>query len=77
MTGALGSIGVPMRARRTWRRHRMIDYLLPRRLDRGLDFWTNRGSKRAHGRSLSAPPTVPPRPARSGRGGFVGGANGV
>lgn len=75
MTGALGSVGVPMRVRRTWRRHRMIDYLLPRRRDRGLGFWTNRGSKHAREVIIRPPHTVPTRPARSGTG--VRGGNDV
>ena len=69
-TGALGSIGVPMRARRTWRWHRMIDYLLPRRRDGGLHFWTNRGSKRAR-EVIVRPPRSPL--ARLGAGGGFGG----
>ena len=74
-TGAPGSIGVPMRARRTWPWHRMIDYLLPRRRDRGLDFWTNRGSKRAREVIVRPPPRSPLARLGAGEGfrGLVGG----
>ena len=61
-----------MRVRRTWRWHRMIDYLLPRRRDRGLDFWTNRVSKRAR-EVIFRPPRSPLAPPGAG-GGFCGGA---
>ncbi|GMN34403.1 hypothetical protein TIFTF001_042053 [Ficus carica] len=54
----------------------MIDYLLPRQRDRGLDFWTNRGSKRARegdgatpegGWTLAVPPwlRLSPRPSQA------------
>ena len=59
-----------MRVRRTWRWHRMIDYLLPRRRDRGLHFWTNRGSKRAR-EVIVRPPRSPL--TRLGAGGGFGG----
>ena len=74
MTGALGSAGVQMRVRRTWLWHRMTDYLLPRRRDRGLDFWTNRGSKRAR-EVIVRPPRSPL--ARPGAGRGFGGGDGV
>ena len=75
MTGALGSVGVPMRVRRTWRRHRMIDYLLPRRRDSGDSIFGPTAGQGAHGRSFSAP-HGPPSP-RQGREGGSGGSNGV